>query len=81
MPEALGTISVQYRQYLVNDTGPATIAIKFQVTFFPIGVFKFVIKAKYFRPAFKMPMQLLSVEHMLIPFSPDMVVYDKCYQI
>lgn len=34
MPEALGTISVQYRQYLVNDTGPATIAIKFQVTFF-----------------------------------------------
>lgn len=34
MPEALGTISVQYRQYLVNDTGAATIAIKLQVTFF-----------------------------------------------
>lgn len=42
---------------------------------------KFVIKARYFRTAFKMPIQLLSVEHMLIPFSPDMVVYDKCYQI
>lgn len=34
MPEGLGTISVQYRQYLVNYSGVATIAIKLQVTFF-----------------------------------------------
>lgn len=33
MPEALGTISVQYRQYLANDTGAATIAIKLKVPF------------------------------------------------
>lgn len=51
------------------------------MTYFLIGGFKVVIKAKYFRTAFKMPIQLLSVEHMLILFSPDMVVYDKCYQI
>lgn len=81
MPEALSTNWVQCRQYPVNDTGGAAIAIKMTSDFFLIGGFKFVIKAKYFRTAFKMPIQLLSVEHMLIPFSPDMVVYDKCYQI
>lgn len=48
---------------------------------FPIGRFKFAIKAKRYRTPFKLPIQLLSVEHMLIQFSPDMVVYDKCYQI
>lgn len=34
MPEGHGTISVQYRQYLVNNSGAATISIKLQVTFF-----------------------------------------------
>lgn len=78
MPEALSTNWVQCRQYPVNG---AAIAIKMTSDFFLTGGFKFVIEAKYFRTAFKMPIQLLSVEHMLIPFSPDMVVYDKCYQI
>lgn len=81
MPEALGAIWVRCRQYPVNDTGAAVTAIKMTSDFFLIGGFKIVIKAKYFRTAFKMPIQLLSVEHMLILFSPDMVVYDKCYQI
>lgn len=81
MPEALGTIWVQCRQHLVIDTSAAATAIKMTSGFFLIGGFKFVIKAKCFRTAFKMPIQLLSVEHMLIQFSPDMVVYDKCYQI
>lgn len=48
--------------------------------FLLISGFKFVMKAKCFVAAFKVSMQFLSVEHMLIPFSPDMVVYDKCYQ-
>lgn len=80
MPEALGTIWVQHEEHPVNDTGAAAISMKIS-DFFPTGGLKFVIKAKYFRTPFKVPIQLLSVEHMLIQFSPDMVVYDKCYQI
>jgi len=63
MPKALGTIWVQWRQYPVNDTGAAVIAIQMS-DFFLIDGFKFVIKAKHFRIAFKMSIQLLSVEHM-----------------
>lgn len=34
MPGGLGTISVQYRQCLVNDSGAASISVKLQVTFY-----------------------------------------------
>lgn len=44
MPEAFGTISVQYRQYLVKDTGAATIAIKLQVTFFLLVAYSLSLK-------------------------------------